>query len=67
MYRSKSGKAYVLDAYCPHMGSNLAVGGIVKDECLQCPFHGWVFEGIEGKCVDIPYSDKGWCPLLYWI
>merc|ERR1719427_998522 len=58
VYRTKSGKARVLDAYCPHMGSNLAVGGTVKDECLQCPFHGWVFDGKDGKCVEIPYTDK---------
>lgn len=58
VYRTKSKKVRVLDAYCPHMGSNLAVGGLVKDECLQCPFHGWVFDGKSGECVKIPYSDK---------
>nr|XP_018667711.1 uncharacterized protein LOC100177386 isoform X2 [Ciona intestinalis]XP_026690558.1 uncharacterized protein LOC100177386 isoform X2 [Ciona intestinalis] len=57
VFRSKSGKASILDAYCPHMGGNLAVGGIVKNDCLECPFHGWRFDG-DGKCVAIPYSEK---------
>ena len=58
VYRSQSGKVSVLDAYCPHMGGNLAVGGRVKGECLECPFHGWVFDK-DGLCVGIPYAEKG--------
>ncbi|CAK8696053.1 unnamed protein product [Clavelina lepadiformis] len=57
VFRTKTGKANILDAYCPHMGGNLAVGGHVKDECLVCPYHGWVFSA-KGECVKIPYSDK---------
>lgn len=33
-------KVFVLDAYCPHMGANMGVGGIVREECIVCPFHG---------------------------
>lgn len=34
------------------MGANLGVGGVVKSsKCLQCPFHGWVFDGETGDCV----------------
>jgi len=58
VFRSQSGKVSVLDAYCPHMGGNLAVGGRVKGECLECPFHGWVFDN-DGMCVGIPYAEKG--------
>jgi len=36
----------------------LAVGGRVKGECLECPFHGWVFNS-DGICVGIPYAEKG--------
>lgn len=28
--RGPSNKVYVLDAYCPHLGANLAIGGIVE-------------------------------------
>lgn len=44
----------LLDAYCPHLGANLSVGGKVIGENLECPFHGWKFN-IQGKCVDVPY------------
>ncbi|KAF6715727.1 Cholesterol desaturase daf-36 [Oryzias melastigma] len=58
VFRGEDGKAYVLDAYCPHLGANLAVGGQVSGSCLECPFHGWQFRGGDGKCVKIPYSKK---------
>ena len=29
VYRGESGKVAVLDAYCPHLGANLALGGKV--------------------------------------
>lgn len=59
MFRGQDGKAYVVDAYCPHLGANLAVGGRVVGGCIECPFHGWQFRGADGKCVKIPYADKG--------
>jgi len=47
----------VLDAYCPHLGAHLAIGGKVVEDTIQCPFHAWRFDG-EGTCVDIPYAKK---------
>lgn len=57
LYRTDGGEARVMDAHCPHLGAHLAVGGRVKGECLQCPFHGWTFDGADGTCVEIPYGD----------
>ncbi len=45
------------DAYCPHLGAHLGVGGRVVDDCLVCPFHEWTFDA-EGRNVDIPYADR---------
>lgn len=59
VFRGHDGKPYVVDAYCPHLGANLAVGGRVFGKCIECPFHGWQFQGDDGKCVKIPYSEKG--------
>lgn len=59
MFRGEDGIAHVMDAYCPHLGANLAVGGRVVGNCLECPFHGWQFRGDDGKCVKIPYAEKG--------
>ncbi|XP_071948403.1 cholesterol 7-desaturase nvd-like [Antedon mediterranea] len=58
VYRGEDGKAHVVNAYCPHLGANLGVGGQVKGNCIECPFHGWKFRGEDGKCVDIPYASK---------
>uniref|UniRef100_A0A3Q0SWV9 cholesterol 7-desaturase n=1 Tax=Amphilophus citrinellus TaxID=61819 RepID=A0A3Q0SWV9_AMPCI len=58
VFRGHDGKPYVVDAYCPHLGANLAVGGRVFGKCIECPFHGWRFQGDDGKCVKIPYSEK---------
>lgn len=52
----ESKEVFVLDAYCPHMGANLGVGGIVQGDCIECPFHQWRFRGDDGNCVHIPYS-----------
>jgi len=52
-------QVYVLDAFCIHMGANLAVGGrvIPGTNCIQCPFHLWEFNGQDGRCTKIPYID----------
>ena len=59
VFRGESGQAFVVDAYCPHLGANLGVGGQIRGNCIECPFHGWTFRGEDGKCVKIPYSEKG--------
>ena len=53
VFRGMSGLAYVLDAYCPHLGAHLAVGGTVVGEHIRCPFHGWTFDG-NGVCTQVP-------------
>ncbi|KAL3870480.1 hypothetical protein ACJMK2_038535 [Sinanodonta woodiana] len=57
VFRDEKGEAHVLDAYCPHLGANLSVGGKVVGDCLECPFHGWRFRGHDGKCTYIPYAE----------
>ncbi len=50
-----SGEIHLLDAFCPHLGANLARGR-VRGDCLECPFHLWQFSG-DGRVAHIPYSD----------
>jgi len=57
LFRTRSGAARVLDAYCAHLGAHLGEGGRVIGETLRCPFHGWRYDG-SGACVEIPYCDK---------
>ena len=58
VFRDDNGNAYILDAYCPHLGANIAIGGHVIGDCLECPFHGWQFRGSDGKVMKIPYSES---------
>jgi phenylpropionate dioxygenase-like ring-hydroxylating dioxygenase large terminal subunit len=57
LFRSRSGRAHVLDAFCPHLGAHLGHGGRVVDDTIQCPFHAWRFDG-SGACVEVPYATK---------
>ncbi len=54
-YRDSTGEAIVLDAYCPHQGADIGVGGTVEGDCVKCPFHGWLFDR-TGANVEIPYA-----------
>ncbi|XP_025989744.1 cholesterol 7-desaturase nvd [Solenopsis invicta] len=58
VFRTERGVVNILDAYCPHLGANMAEGGRVKGDCLECPFHSWTFRGEDGYCENIPYSEK---------
>ncbi len=57
LYRTQSGKAAVLDAYCPHMGAHFAHGGDVDGEAIRCPFHSFKFD-TDGVCVATGYGTK---------
>ncbi|EEA01849.1 Rieske (2Fe-2S) domain protein [Burkholderia sp. H160] len=55
-FRTASGELSVLDAHCPHMGAHLGYGGRVVDDCIQCPYHGWRFDGCGSNTL-IPYQE----------
>ena len=55
LFRTESGEAKALDAFCPHLGAHLGHGGKVHGESIACPFHGWQFNG-GGRCTAVPYA-----------
>jgi 3-ketosteroid 9alpha-monooxygenase subunit A len=55
LFRTESGEARLLDAFCPHLGAHMGHGGVVKGENIACPFHGWQFDG-DGVCQAVPYA-----------
>lgn len=57
MYRGQTGTVHIFDAYCEHLGANLAYGGTVSGDNIVCPFHGWEWNS-EGRNVCIPYQDR---------
>ena len=53
LFRGTNHKVYALDAFCAHMGANMGIGGKVKlNQCIQCPFHGWLFDGETGHSIN---------------
>ena len=54
MFRDEEGRPCVLDAFCPHLGAHLGIGGKVVEGRVVCPFHAWEFDG-KGACARIPY------------
>ena len=55
LWRGEDGRARMMDAYCRHLGAHMGYGGRVRGELLECPFHGWRYDG-EGAVHDIPYA-----------
>jgi nitrite reductase/ring-hydroxylating ferredoxin subunit len=63
VFRDEGGVARVADAFCPHLGAHLGIGGEVVGDTIRCPFHHWRYDGESGRCVEIPYlADDGRIP-----
>lgn len=65
LYRGESGRVFMIDAYCPHMGAHLAkntTSYVIQDQIhvegdsIRCPYHAWRY-GPDGACNQIPYFD----------
>ena len=52
LFRDTRGKVHCLADTCIHRGASLGLGK-VKGDCIQCPYHGWQFDG-DGACRKIP-------------
>ncbi len=63
IWRGESGAVHGLDAYCLHLGGNLGVKGQVVGEDIECPWHGWTWDG-QGCNTLIPYSAQRCKPNL---
>lgn len=57
VFRGESGALHVLDAFCRHMGAHLGHGGCVERDSIRCPYHGWLYDGVDGRNTEIPYSE----------
>jgi len=51
-FRDAEGRPHVLSDTCIHRGGALGMGK-VRGDCVECPYHGWQFDG-EGQCQSIP-------------
>lgn len=41
VFRNDKGLINILDAFCPHLGADIGIGGTVRGDCVECPFHHW--------------------------
>jgi nitrite reductase/ring-hydroxylating ferredoxin subunit len=53
----EDGSVWMLDGYCQHVGGPLA-DGTVRDGCVTCPWHGWVYDLASG-CRRTALGDVG--------
>ena len=54
LFRDAEGKPCALIDRCPHRGVALSLGRLC-DGVLECPFHGWRFDG-DGRNVHVPWN-----------
>jgi phenylpropionate dioxygenase-like ring-hydroxylating dioxygenase large terminal subunit len=52
LWRDEAGKAHCVSNTCSHRGGSIGDGKVVGN-CVQCPYHGWLFNG-DGECERIP-------------
>ena len=52
LWRDAAGAAHAWADQCPHRGARLSLGRVAGGQ-LECPYHGWRFEG-SGQCTHIP-------------
>jgi 5,5'-dehydrodivanillate O-demethylase len=56
LYRGEDGRARLVEARCPHRGTQLS-SGWVEGEALRCFYHGWKFAG-DGRCIEQPAEES---------
>ncbi|MEC9375984.1 MAG: aromatic ring-hydroxylating dioxygenase subunit alpha [Pseudomonadota bacterium] len=57
LFRDSNGEAHCLANVCTHRGGSLS-GGRIAGDCVECPYHGWRFDG-NGECKRIPSLGVG--------
>jgi phenylpropionate dioxygenase-like ring-hydroxylating dioxygenase large terminal subunit len=60
IFRSKDGQPVALQDRCLHRNSRLSAGKIC-DGNLQCPYHGWVYDGV-GNIIAVPAEGDNFQP-----
>jgi nitrite reductase/ring-hydroxylating ferredoxin subunit len=54
LWRDAAGEPRALEDRCPHRRAPLSLGCILKTGMIQCGYHGWTYDGANGRLVDIP-------------
>ncbi len=51
--RRRDGSVFALRDICPHRAAPLSAGEL-KDDTVECPYHGWRFSVTDGACKEVP-------------
>lgn len=54
LFRDAAGVIRVLIDQCVHRRAPLSLGRMTSDGLIQCPYHGWTYDGTSGICKRIP-------------
>ena len=57
LYRKPDGSVAALEDRCPHRFAPLSMGKVIRDDVVQCPYHGLEFNS-TGACVHNPHGTK---------
>ena len=60
IYRGDDNQVHCMSNICPHRGARMSQGK-VKGNCIECPYHGWVFDK-NGVLIDVPSTSKDHTP-----
>ncbi len=53
LFRDRTGTPAAVTDRCPHRNVPLSLGRVHDDGSLECPYHGWRFDG-AGRCIAVP-------------
>lgn len=53
-FRDKDGTARSLLDQCLHRRAPLSLGKIAEEGWVECPYHGWRYDGSNGRCMKVP-------------
>jgi phenylpropionate dioxygenase-like ring-hydroxylating dioxygenase large terminal subunit len=59
IFRAQDNQIHALDDLCPHRQAPLSQGKVIQGE-IQCPYHGWQFNG-KGVCTRVPGLQNNNC------
>jgi nitrite reductase/ring-hydroxylating ferredoxin subunit len=59
LFRDKKNIVRALEDRCIHRRAPLSLGRVTEQGLLQCPYHGWAYEGRQGLCKLIPNFSAG--------
>nr|XP_018896366.1 PREDICTED: cholesterol 7-desaturase-like [Bemisia tabaci] len=59
VFRGSDGKVHVVNACCIHLRGDVDVEGTPRNDCLECPSHGWQFSAETENWKNIPRIEKG--------